>query len=191
MNLYISDLHFGHTNVIKHDQRPFTSVDEMDRVLIELWNARVSNEDHVYILGDFCYKSGRQEQWYLKQLRGHKHLIVGNHDDKLLGNAEAMKLLESVDKMLRIKDGNEDVILCHYPLASWDKERHGAWHIYGHIHAAKREVRQEAAEYMKNKPRALNAGCMINNYMPVSLKELIENNDRFWEEYNCIKQEDT
>ena len=39
MNLYISDLHLGHANVIKFDGRPFADVDEMDRMLIEMWNA--------------------------------------------------------------------------------------------------------------------------------------------------------
>ena len=29
MNLYISDLHFGHKNVIKFDDRPFDNVDQI------------------------------------------------------------------------------------------------------------------------------------------------------------------
>ena len=29
MNLYTSDLHFGHANVIRFDHRPFLDVDEM------------------------------------------------------------------------------------------------------------------------------------------------------------------
>lgn len=73
MNLYISDLHFGHKNVIKFDDRPFDNVDEMDKALICLWNDKVKTEDHIYIVGDFCYRNGRPEQWYLKQLNGHKH----------------------------------------------------------------------------------------------------------------------
>lgn len=52
---------------------------------------------------------------------------------------------------------------------------HGSYHIYGHIHGNK----NEAYEFMRTKERALNAGCMINNYTPVSLRELIENNRRF------------
>ena len=53
MNLYISDLHFGHTNVIRFDHRPFADVDKMDHCMIKLWNSRVSAEDDVYIIGDF------------------------------------------------------------------------------------------------------------------------------------------
>lgn len=47
MNLYIGDLHFGHQSVIGFDHRPFVDTEEMDRVLIQLWNGRVSEEDHV------------------------------------------------------------------------------------------------------------------------------------------------
>ena len=66
MNLYISDLHLGHANVIKFDGRPFADVDEMDRMLIELWNAKVRSEDNVYIIGDLCYRNGKPAEWYLK-----------------------------------------------------------------------------------------------------------------------------
>ncbi len=32
---------------------------------------------------------------------------------------------------------------------------------------------------MINRERALNAGCMINNYIPASFDELVRNNERF------------
>ena len=35
MIYYISDLHFGHLRCIKMDKRPFSSIEEMDRILIE------------------------------------------------------------------------------------------------------------------------------------------------------------
>ncbi|MCR5625250.1 MAG: hypothetical protein K6G11_08430 [Lachnospiraceae bacterium] len=60
MILYTSDLHFGHANVVGFDHRPFADRDEMDHVLIELWNGRVQPNDTVYIVGDLCYRSGRR-----------------------------------------------------------------------------------------------------------------------------------
>lgn len=51
MNLYIADMHLGHENVLKFDNRPFLSVSEMDKVLIENWNSRVSTNDDVYLFG--------------------------------------------------------------------------------------------------------------------------------------------
>lgn len=51
----------------------------MDCVLIENWNRRVRDEDDVYIFGDFCFQTNQEPQWYLERLKGHKHLIQGNH----------------------------------------------------------------------------------------------------------------
>lgn len=48
MKLYISDLHFGHTQAIQFDHRPFADRDEMDRAMIECWNFRVDADDDVY-----------------------------------------------------------------------------------------------------------------------------------------------
>lgn len=175
MILYTSDLHFGHANILKHDNRPFTDVDEMDRTLIELWNARVQPDDTVYIIGDVCYRSEHPADWYLSQLMGHKFLVLGNHDLAVLNNPKALQCLEGVDKMMFIKDGDNQISLCHYPLAEWNAYYHGSYHIYGHIHNDKGET----YAIMRNKERALNAGCMINNYMPVSFNELVRNNEAF------------
>lgn len=100
----IGDLHFGHKNVIGFDHRPFADVDEMDHVLIELWNGRVQPDDTVYILGDICYRSERAPEWYLQQLKGHKILILGNHDGPILNNPKALHYLEGVEKMMHVQD---------------------------------------------------------------------------------------
>lgn len=175
MNLYISDIHFGHRNVIQFDHRPFPDVDSMDRHLIFWWNSRVSKDDEVYIIGDFCYRSEKSPDWYLRQLKGHKHLIIGNHDKITVECKNAYKYLESMDKMMHVTDGDKQICLCHYPLAEWYKSRHGSWHIHGHIHAAK----DETYEFMKSRNNALNAAACINNYTPASFNELIQNNENF------------
>ena len=175
MILYTSDLHFGHANIIGFDHRPFADSDEMDHVLIELWNSRVQPDDTVYIVGDLCYRSGHTADWYLKKLKGHKILILGNHDKHILDDPKALHYLEGVEQMMEIKDGDRRICLCHYPMAEWDGYFRDAWHIYGHIHGHK----NEAYEFMRTKEHALNAGCMINNYTPASFNELLRNNEVF------------
>ena len=113
MNLYITDLHFGHKDINNFDHRPFRDVDEMDRCLIKLWNSRVQKNDDIYIVGDFACDNEKPEQWYLRQLRGNKHLIVGNHDNKLLKNNEAMSYFESADSLLHLTDQDRKIVLCH------------------------------------------------------------------------------
>ena len=175
MNLYTSDLHFGHENVIRFDDRPFSDIEEMDRTLIEMWNARVRDEDTVYIVGDVCFRSKKPAAWYLKQLKGRKILIFGNHDIGLTNDQEALSFFEATDKMMHVSDQGEQICLCHYPLAEWNKYHRGSWHIYGHIH----NRRDDTYHFMRNRDHALNAGCMINGYMPVSFRELVQNNIRF------------
>lgn len=179
MNLYTADLHFGHSNVINFDHRPFIDVDEMDRTLIALWNNRVRNDDDVWILGDLIYRSSKDATWYLRQLKGKKHLIIGNHEKAIMKNQRALKYFESVEMMQEIVDHINNnpvrVIMCHYPIAEWNGFYRNAYHVYGHIHNNKNEAYQFLSKY----DTALNAGCMINNYAPASLRELIENNKKF------------
>ena len=35
---FTNDVHFGHGNVIKFDNRPFETVEEMDKELVNRWN---------------------------------------------------------------------------------------------------------------------------------------------------------
>ena len=83
MNFYISDLHFGHENAIKFDNRPFSSVEEMNEILVQRWNKVVHPEDTVYVLGDFFWKR-KDMLTYLPRLSGKIILICGNHDAKWL-----------------------------------------------------------------------------------------------------------
>lgn len=177
MNYYIADTHFGHENVLKFDNRPFLSVDEMDEILIAQWNAVVKDTDDIYIIGDFIYRAEKPYTWYLNQLKGRKHLIQGNHDGNLLKDEAAKEYFVSIDKMTYVKDGDYTIVLCHFPIAEWNKYWRGSWHIYGHIHNQKKGCFQ----FMSGEDRTLNAGCMINNYTPVTIEQLIQNN-RFYQE---------
>ena len=95
-------------------------------MLIENWNNRVQPDDTVYILGDFCYKSDRAAKWYLQQLKGHKILIIGNHDWPTLQDPEAMKYFEDSRPMMHVTDGNKQICLCHFPIAEWNGFSHGS-----------------------------------------------------------------
>lgn len=178
MKYYTGDLHFGHESVLKFDNRPFKDVVEMDRALIENWNSRITKNDQVYILGDLAFHNEKTFSWYLSQLKGQKHLIVGNHDRKLLKDADAMQYFVSVDYYLEMTDEQTRLILSHYPIAEWNGFYRDSYHLYGHIHNST----QDAYQYIKQFDRALNTGCMINNYIPVTFKELIINNKIFREQ---------
>lgn len=44
VKFYISDLHLGHDNIIRFDNRPFGSVEEMTEEIIDNWNSVVSKK---------------------------------------------------------------------------------------------------------------------------------------------------
>ena len=70
MIYYTADLHLGHANVIRHCDRPFKSVDEMDEALIRNWNSRVHRLDTVYIVGDLFFRNRRPCEECLAELNG-------------------------------------------------------------------------------------------------------------------------
>lgn len=53
MNYFISDLHLGHKNVLKFDNRPFINIEEHDKTIIDNWNSKVNDNDDVYVLGRY------------------------------------------------------------------------------------------------------------------------------------------
>lgn len=173
MNFYTSDLHFGHKAMIKWDKRPFNDVEEMDAQMIARWNAKVSEKDNVYILGDFTYRSAHDPVWYLQQLKGKKHLIVGNHDKKMLKDQDAMKLFKSVERIMDIVDCGTRLHMCHFPMMVWEGKQFGHIHLHGHLHTHGYDL-PDAENVMRN---AYNVGCMFYDFAPATLAEIIDRGD--------------
>lgn len=172
MKFYISDTHFGHKAMIDWDHRPFKDVNDMDEQIIRNWNDKVSEEDEVYILGDFTYRSVHDPEWYLEQLAGKKYLVIGNHDKKMLKNSEAMKHFKNVDKIMSITDCGKRLHLCHFPMLVWEGKQFGHIHLHGHLHEDKYGVMNSRTIGVN----VYNVGCMLYDYTPVSLEEILKNN---------------
>ena len=109
MNYYIADTHFGHDNIRRLSNRPFETIEEMDKTIIDNWNSRVNDNDDIYILGDFSYKS-EDPILYLKQLIGRKHLIVGNHDGKLLKNPVCKNYFIEICDIKMVNDNGTQIV---------------------------------------------------------------------------------
>ena len=177
MKYYISDLHLGHNNIIHLCNRPFKNVEDMDKTLISNWNKVVTNNDDVYILGDLIFKSSQNTETYLKQLKGNKILVKGNHDTFLKkGNHKISKYFDSIHEMLTIVDNNKRIVLCHYPLCEWDGFFRKSIHLYGHIH---NNTSNSTYNIMKKIDNAYNVGADILNFTPCTLNEVINLNKKF------------
>lgn len=177
---YVSDYHFFHELSLKRSRSPFfDSIDMMNQEMIYRHNQKVKTEDHVFILGDVvvCEEEevGDRLAETVDHLKGHLHLIVGNHDYKYMENPLFMKRFETVDEAKLIKDNGRWVQLFHYPVLRWYRKNKGAFHIYGHLHD---EQKGKEANWLRTEPYALNACVEINHFEPCTLQELIINNQK-------------
>jgi len=164
---FTSDTHFGHYNVIEYAKRPFRGVEEMDDELVARWNEVVRQTDTVYHLGDFTLRGKSAVLEYAARLNGHIKLVPGGHDRwtaKFSGNEKISVLPPLVT--LEYPQLNEFplvIVLCHYPLKSWDRSHYGSLHLHGHHHVS-----------MKEEHNSLNVGVDLQGFCPVSLDEIKE-----------------
>jgi calcineurin-like phosphoesterase family protein len=80
---FVSDLHLGDETIIPVCRRQFTSVQEMDDLLIRQWRRHVHPDDDVVVLGDVTGSSLPSRERGLAQiaqLPGRKILVPGNHE---------------------------------------------------------------------------------------------------------------
>ena len=178
-NFFISDLHFGHFNIMRYDNRPFTNVEEMDTTLINNWNSVVSNEDTVYILGDISWHNEEKTMEIFEQLNGTKVLIKGNHD-KVARGSRLMKCFSAVcDYYELYLDKKTKIVMSHYPIPFWNGQFRDTIHLYGHVHNSHQwnvfESWMKEARALQDIPmRAYNVGCMLIGYTPRTLEEIID-----------------
>jgi len=138
-NLFTSDLHFFHDNVVKYSKRPWTA-EEQTEILIKMWNKQVKKNDNVYHLGDFVFmrsvKNVDKLIELLKRLNGKKYFIKGNHcDDKVWKRiAEESGLVEWVKDYAKVIINGKKVIMCHYAFKVWDSSHYGSFNLFGHSH---------------------------------------------------------
>lgn len=185
---FTSDLHLGHENALRFDNRCFANVDEMNAELVKRWNAKVKPGDIVYVLGDMIWKmQDDQVHKLLNKLNGQIILIKGNHD-RFIKNAKTKKMLAGIKDMddisVELKDGTiRRVVLCHYFMPFYVGARYNGVHLYGHFHNSQEHKDAiEVINLLKNKGyhiEAFNVGCMHWNYEPVTLDEILENADKF------------
>lgn len=131
---FVSDTHFGHTNIIQYCDRPFKCVEDMDADIVKRWNQTVSKGDTVYHLGDVAFHNYER----LAELNGTIKLVMGNHDhERRKKIAPFVNMLSGEIEYLSF-DKDRRFALCHYPLERW---RPGyRFHLHGHSHGSARHV---------------------------------------------------
>ena len=160
MIFFSADTHFGHANIIKYCNRPFSNVTEMDETIIQRWNAKVTSKDSVYHLGDFSWGKPEDGIKYLNRLQGNIFLIRGNHEPI----AKCQKLQKKfgwIKDLHMIQYQKQEIVLCHFAMRAWNKKFHGSWHLYGHSHGC-----------LPREGMSFDVGVDVHNFEPISFDEV-------------------
>ncbi len=174
MDWFTSDTHFNHANVIVYCSRPFCDVEEMNRAMIERWNARVGKDDTTYHLGDFALSNKARIAEFRRALNGRIVLILGNHDRSRKAMLEC-GFDEAHEEGVYWSADHGEFLLHHEPLyvkgeseSILDLPERFAGHLCGHIHE------KWAARVVQpyNRP-VINVGVDQNNFQPITFEEAL------------------
>lgn len=126
----IADTHFGDSDIIRYENRPFMNTKHMEESIIRNWNEIVWNDDEVYHLGDIGYSDSPDKlKEILSQLHGKKYLIKGNHDTKDNNFYRNAGFDEVYDHTILL---NGFYLLSHEPL--YMNANMPYFNIFGHVH---------------------------------------------------------
>lgn len=177
--LYLADWHYDHANCIAFDNRPFKTADEMNAELVRRWNDAVGKNDTVYVLGDMFWCGKQRALPVMDALNGTKVLIRGNHDR--VEGSEFLSRFDGVADYLEVKDGDRNIVLCHYPIPCYKNHFYGWCHFYGHVHNSFEWNMTEHDQYLMHelygrKSLMVNVGVMMPwmDYTPKTADEIIK-----------------
>lgn len=165
MNYYwTADTHFGHGNIIKYCNRPFSSLQEMDLSIIRNWNAKVKKDDTVFLVGDFNFcQSGeapdapkKSYEYYKSQLNGNIIFLRGSHDKQ--------NKVKTIIRSISILYGGYSIYITHDP-------RHAnpnyQLNFVGHVH------NKWKFSNLSKKSDLINIGVDVWDFKPVNINEIL------------------
>lgn len=170
---FTSDHHFGHKNILEYekDHRPFSTVEEMNEVLIERWNSVVNSKDVVYHLGDFAF--GKRNVQIAERLNGKKRLIMGNHDVY-----PANDYLKYFDRLHGVMFWRQ-CVLTHVPIHPNDLAARCLVNVHGHLHGQKVRypilaVDEKGNLIFQEDTNYFNVSVEQNNLTPINSDRIME-----------------
>lgn len=143
---FISDMHFGHRNIINWCRREFKNTKTMHQRLISNWNFHVGHYDRVFCLGDFG------DFRHFKKLNGKITLVKGNHDNKQWNKQYIIQYRDLKFLALHDPDSRD---------TSWFD---GDWIIHGHTHIN--------SPFIDISRKRVNVSVEVINYTPISMEEI-------------------
>ena len=182
----ISDLHLNHDREFIWKVRGFKNVWEMNRAIIENWNALVEPGDDVYVLGDLCLggaESIDDNRKLIQSLKGNLHIVRGNHDTNARWDMyDYCYNVVEIENVIYLDYKDYHFYLSHYPTITGSLEKSSLKHclcnFYGHIH--------DKARFYNDMPFMYNVGCDSHNCTPILIDDAIKEMEDKCKE--CIAQ---
>ena len=168
---FTADYHHGHDNIVKFCRRPIKAEDQTEWLIEEVHNKYIEKQDRVYFLGDLSLAPRKEAEKFVDKLRGQKTLILGNHDKNLKNSTRFAQVTQRKEFSFNRFGLNISIVLDHYPLMSWNRSVHGAWHLYGHVHGRTKHPGLAMDIGIDNKD--------FEGYRPLNLYEVCEFMDKF------------
>jgi calcineurin-like phosphoesterase family protein len=172
---FIADPHFRHDAIRKFSNRPFDTVEEMDRVMMDNLHKVVPSDGTLVVLGDVTFM--RDNDDLVGDLPGkHKILIKGNHDKgAVITSKKWTRICDYLEvTMLTQAERNRNLVAFHYPMVSWNGARTSI-HIHGHTHGVVPVVATELGG------RA-DVGVDVWDFAPVTFKQIVDRIDQHREQ---------
>jgi calcineurin-like phosphoesterase family protein len=148
----------------------------MNDAIVESINNVVGENDILFHLGDWSFGGFENIAEFRNRIVCKNiHLILGNHDHHIENNRDDIQdLFSSVNQYLRLQvsvypgtvlhTGKVDLVLMHYPIASWHNMNDNVIHLHGHVHLPPNKKLAQG--------KAMDVGVDGNGLIPYSLNEI-------------------
>lgn len=208
---FFSDPHYDHAIIVegtspwedKSQCRPFKTLHEHNKTLIDNINKTVREDDVLFCLGDWSFGNYRTGD-NIENVRKFResincknvHLIYGNHDQEIRKNkltkmgVPLQTYFSSVNDYLEltivevfneqnIRAKKQQIILSHYAFRVWNHSARGSWMLFGHSHGnlnvSIANPEWQGDDYYIRNFRTMDVGIDTNKeFRPYSYEELKE-----------------
>ena len=194
-----SDLHIKHAKDFILNPRNFANAEEAEQICIKRWNAKCTNDDVGFLLGDNIVGAGENGKSalmnVLHQLNfSELYLMPGNHPSGFSSlfrqfikenlcpdmhlrfriNLNDNKTVYLIPNYFEIVVEGQIIVLSHYPILSWNKMKE-SFMLYGHVHNNLRKTEWIRNNYMKGKNHDLSVESSPEPLEFAEIQEIMKN----------------
>jgi calcineurin-like phosphoesterase family protein len=150
--------------------RDFDTLDQMNDRIVNGINSAVGQDDILFHLGDWSFGGFEMIEQFRNRINCKNiHIILGNHDHHIERDREGIRgLFTSVNQYLELevkgKDWDQNYVLMHYPIISWNKMNDGVIHLHGHVHLS--------ADRRIGKGKTMDVGVDGNGLNPLHTSDI-------------------